>query len=276
LRTLWKEFEQEKQNRMQVWYMREMQKASAGRPTIIRWHNCKIRQKESGEKMTGFQAPNYTQVPNDYFDLIMDMTISEIKVLSALLRGTLGYHRNNVDMTIREMARTTHIDPKSVMAGAVKLEERGLISRTVGKNTTITKWTVVIDEPKLWEKIVKTVGNGQEENCSLLLKRKKEIKDDDVLATISKAYESEIGIITAMMRDELAEASAIYPQQWTLDAIHEAAIQNKRGWKYVLTILTRWKAQGNQDSAKTQEAPKFRKPIVNNDDVIRSLINATR
>src|SRR5690349_13028231 len=100
--------------------------------------------------MTGFQAPNYTQVPNDYFDLIMEMTIAEIKVLSALIRVTLGYHRDEITLTIREMARVTHLDPKSVMAGASKLEERGLIERTVGKITTVTKWRVVIGDVKLW------------------------------------------------------------------------------------------------------------------------------
>lgn len=73
---------------------------------------------------------------------------------------------------------------------------------------------------------------------------------DDVLnaiAEISRAYESEIGPLTAMIADELQDAADTYPKQWVLDAIHESAIQNKRGWKYCLAILKRWKAQGNQD-----------------------------
>jgi len=203
--------------------------------------------------MTGFQAPNYTQVPNDYFDLIVDMTIAEIKVLSTLLRATLGYHRDEITLTVREMARITRLDPKSVMAGASKLEERGLIERTVGKITTVTKWRVVIDDPKLWEKIVKTVGNDSEVKSSLPYNKKKKSKeneDDDALRQISRAYESEIGMLTPMIADEIREASTAYPLQWTLDAIHEAAVQNKRGWKYVLAILTRWKMQGNQEAMK--------------------------
>jgi DnaD/phage-associated family protein len=175
------------------------------------------------------------------------------------------------------LARITHLDPKSVMSGASKLEERGLIVRSVGKITTITKWTVVIDEPKLWEKILKTVGNRQEENEPTTLKRKKEKKneDEDALRTIARAYESEIGIITPMIADELREASTTYPLQWTLDAIHEAATQNKRGWKYVLGILTRWKAQGNQEDNKTTTTAKFQKPSNNNDDAIRSVLNVS-
>lgn len=108
------------------------------------------------------------------------------------------------------------------------------------------------------------VENQQVENRRQVLstlsnKQSKVIEDDDALAQISKAYQSEIGLITAAIRDELIEASTSYPLQWTLDAIHEAAIQNKRGWKYVLAILSRWKAQGNQEPMKPQQA---RKPIV--------------
>jgi DnaD/phage-associated family protein len=80
---------------------------------------------------------------------------------------------------------------------------------------------------------------------------KKEIKEnDDVLAIISRAYEQEIAQITPMIADELREASTAYPLQWTLDAIKESATQNKRGWKYVLAILKRWGAQGNQEAMK--------------------------
>lgn len=202
--------------------------------------------------MAGFQAPNYTQVPNDYFDLIVDMTIAEIKVLSTLLRVTLGFHRDEITLTIRELARITHLDPKSVMTGAAKLEDRGLIERTVGKITTVSKWRVVIGDQKLWEKIVKTVGNDSEQKSAPPLKKEKKKENEEVpaLAQISRAYESEIGLLTPMIADELREAATAYPAQWTLDAIREAAKQNKRAWKYILAILTRWAAQGNQDAMR--------------------------
>ena len=77
----------------------------------------------------------------------------------------------------------------------------------------------------------------------------------NVLAEISRAYESEIGALTAMIADELQDAADTYPKQWVLDAIHEAAIQNKRGWKYCLAILRRWKAQGNQNPLPDTKKP---------------------
>jgi len=211
--------------------------------------------------MTGFQAPNYTQVPNDYFDLVMEMTEAEIKIISVLIRYTFGYHRDEIEMSVRKLAHFTKMSTSSVWVGAEKLEARGLIARSVSNNTTATVWTVVISDTKLYRQIVKTVSNDSEEKQPLPLKRKKERKDeDDVLPTISRDYEAEIGIITPMIADELREASTAYPVQWTLDAIHEAAIQNKRGWKYVLAILERWKAQGNQEEKKP--TTQYRKQAV--------------
>lgn len=78
--------------------------------------------------------------------------------------------------------------------------------------------------------------------------------EDEALATISKAYESEIGLITAFIADDLKDAASTYPLKWVLDAIHEAAVQNKRGWKYCLAILKRWKLQGNQEPVKKEGA----------------------
>lgn len=106
---------------------------------------------------------------------------------------------------------------------------------------------------------------------------KKEYKrndEDDALAQISRAYHDEIGLITQVIADELKEASTVYPLQWTLDAIHEAAIMNKRGWKYVLAILTRWKAQGNQEEKKPTATTKPTKQPIDNEAAIWSVINA--
>lgn len=77
----------------------------------------------------------------------------------------------------------------------------------------------------------------------------KESDDEEAISKIAKAYESEIGIITPMIADDIQDTVKTYPLKWILDAIHEAAVQNKRGWKYCLAILKRWKAQGNQEPA---------------------------
>lgn len=71
------------------------------------------------------------------------------------------------------------------------------------------------------------------------------------------AYEQEIGVITSAIADALDDWSKDIPADWILSAIHEAALQNKRNWKYCEAILKRWKAQGSKDSGKKKDEPEL-------------------
>jgi DnaD/phage-associated family protein len=61
---------------------------------------------------------------------------------------------------------------------------------------------------------------------------------------IYSLYESNIGMITPMIRDALVDAEQDYPIEWIVDAIREAAERNKRSWRYISTILKRWERDG--------------------------------
>lgn len=63
-------------------------------------------------------------------------------------------------------------------------------------------------------------------------------------------YLQEIGLLTPLIADAIQDWEKDVPQQWLIDAIHEAAHSNARNWKYIDAILKRWKAQGNQEPAK--------------------------
>ena len=67
---------------------------------------------------------------------------------------------------------------------------------------------------------------------------------DEILASISRLYENEIGLLTPMIADALRAASKDYPASWVEDAIQAAARHNARNWSYVETILKRWQKDG--------------------------------
>jgi len=71
-------------------------------------------------------------------------------------------------------------------------------------------------------------------------------------SAIVSAYESEIGAITASIADELKLAVSEYPDGWIMDALKEAALQNKRNWSYARAILKRWKAEGRGNGNRKQ------------------------
>jgi len=64
---------------------------------------------------------------------------------------------------------------------------------------------------------------------------------------IFELYESNIGMLTPMIGEELKEAEKIYPALWIEDAFREAVSRNKRSWKYIETILKRWASEGRGD-----------------------------
>lgn len=61
---------------------------------------------------------------------------------------------------------------------------------------------------------------------------------------IFSLYEQNIGIITPLIAEALADAENSFPEIWIREAIQIAAERNKRSWKYIEAILIRWEKGG--------------------------------
>ena len=57
-------------------------------------------------------------------------------------------------------------------------------------------------------------------------------------------YEDTIATLDPYMAELLKEAEERYPPGWIREAFEIAALENKRNWKYVSTILARWGSEG--------------------------------
>jgi DNA replication protein len=75
---------------------------------------------------------------------------------------------------------------------------------------------------------------------------------------IFKLYEENIGPLTPLLADALKDAEAAYPLEWIAEALGEAVKRNKRSWKYVETILRRWKEEGHGKEQDRRDAKEFR------------------
>ena len=64
------------------------------------------------------------------------------------------------------------------------------------------------------------------------------------LPNIFALYEENIGTITPLIADELREAEKRFPAPWVEAAFKEAVSHNKRSWRYVEKILSRWETEG--------------------------------
>lgn len=66
-------------------------------------------------------------------------------------------------------------------------------------------------------------------------------------ANIYALYEQNIGVLTPLLAEELAEAERLYPADWLEAAVRQAVGYNRRSWKYVQRILERWAVEGRRD-----------------------------
>jgi len=73
---------------------------------------------------------------------------------------------------------------------------------------------------------------------------------------IFQLYEQNIGPITPILAEALADAEDEYPQNWIEEAFRIAVERNVRHWRYVEAILRRWQEKGydvREDRQDTEE-----------------------
>ena len=69
------------------------------------------------------------------------------------------------------------------------------------------------------------------------------------------AYEANIAALTPMIAETLKDAEKEYSEAWVIEAIGLAVHFNKRGWRYIETILKRWKESGKDDGKGGKPEP---------------------
>lgn len=75
-------------------------------------------------------------------------------------------------------------------------------------------------------------------------------------------YEQNIGPLTPMIADELRDAERTYPTRWVQEAIQQAVENNVRKWRYVVSILERWRQEGRQDGTGRRDTQKDARPQI--------------
>jgi len=156
------------------------------------------------------------------------------------------------------------------------LEEKGIIEKRLYKFDGAPTIHIRLIQDKfmeLWEELVHDL-NGFEgkskiqmsESLNSLTETTTEItyKDiDDVVndaeqknsdtAEIFKAYESEIGMLTSFVRDDVMDAIELYPKDWIIEAIKVAAKNNARKWSYVEAVLKSWQVNGYKTDVRANK-----------------------
>ncbi len=67
-------------------------------------------------------------------------------------------------------------------------------------------------------------------------------------------YEQNIGLITPLMAETLAEAEKTYPPDWIEEAVKIAVERNARNWRFIDAILRSWKEKGRNEKDQRSAA----------------------
>lgn len=116
--------------------------------------------------MNKFQAPNYTQIPNEIIDSFMTKASpAQFKCVMLILRQTLGWHRQAAEISLSLFEQKTGITRKGVIKSISELEELGhIIVQRRGQNQK-NVYAPNIDWSKVYSKkdeVVNSVHQGSE------------------------------------------------------------------------------------------------------------------
>lgn len=154
-----------------------------------------------------------------------------------------------------------------------ELIERGYLARVTERDDKgrVTKMFYRVHEcpfPNFQE-----ADKQEADNQHLTYKRKREQKKEtttEPVGLVFKSYENEIGLLSAGVADEIKLLLEDTPPEWICDAIHEAALSNKRNLRYIKGILKNWRVEGRkakQDTG-TPKTPRAALPSTLPDDVL--------
>lgn len=105
--------------------------------------------KKQFQTSSAFPEPNYTQVPNDFFDMLPDMESSEARVTIVMIRNTFGFHRNEFKLSIDKLAAAAGISHNSAKSGAELAEKRGTFKRSNPYGQGEAEWELVVGDQQL-------------------------------------------------------------------------------------------------------------------------------
>lgn len=71
--------------------------------------------------------------------------------------------------------------------------------------------------------------------------------------SVYELYEQNIGLLSPIIADRIADALDRYPIVWVEDAIGEAVAYNRRSWRYIERILQNWATEGRGNATNRRD-----------------------
>lgn len=206
----------------------------------------------------GFSTENLVPLPAAFFTDVLPRITSaaEVRVtlhIFWLLSRQRGRARRvDWDTLIIDATLTRSLHAIAPLRPALEVIEEGL-TLAVGRGTLIHVVSSAAGRAANWY-LVNTAANRTwaERQQGAQISRPNALPERP---TIFALYESNIGVLTPMIVEELRQASEQYSLDWIEAALREAVELNIRNWRYVRRILERWETDGRHPAPNRSEQP---------------------
>ncbi len=219
------------------------------------------------KSFSGFPAGkvHFTPLPNLFFSKLLPAIddLAELKVtlhIFWLLHQKKGYPR---------YVSRQELEADGVLLGGLKgtgqepeecLEQA--LERAVARGTLLHVTAQQGDERNDWyfmntdvgRRTVDKIRHGELELEAVILPG--EVRLEVERPNIFVLYEQNIGLLTPLIAEELRDAEKAYPAGWIEEAFRIAVEHNARRWRYVRSVLERWKAEG-KDSGREKRGRRW-------------------
>ena len=194
--------------------------------------------------------PNYTQIPNIILDdVIKDMGEAELKVFLAIARKTFGWHKKKDKLSLTQLQELTGLSRQGVINGIEDGIKRGTIKKIPSGQSFF--YQLLVNEVDQLEDVHTCQLVNEVDTQKKVIKETIKKRNDG--GNIFSVYESNIGVLTPMIKDELIEIESEYPEEWFPAAVKIAVEANVRKLRYVHGILKRWSVDGFMNGSKQEQ-----------------------
>lgn len=225
------------------------------------------------KKFSGFPASmEFSALPNLFYSAILPhiTDLNELKVTLYLFKELLRKRGQLRFVSLGEMRANPGLRNglicgerpfETALSGALAIAvERGVFLELAAAGEETEEKLYFLNSAASRQAIEK-LKNGELEAGSL--KPAAPAPQTPEPSDIFSLYEENIGMLTPIIADQLKQAEQDYPLPWIKEAIEEAALNNKRQWRYIARILENWSQEGKshgthqRDSAEKTGTRKY-------------------
>lgn len=204
--------------------------------------------------MTGFKSPNYTQIPNDFFDMIPDMTNAELRVVLVAMRQIFGFHKSAPEaISLSQFEKRTGLSRNGVIRGIIDATKHGVMEKsdTPGKRA-VSKYTIAVNAPN--EHTTSAVSELVKDSTSAATELVTSAASEHTKESVVKEKETTSTPDGVQTTAEIAEKKKEPVKQPITDVVKELETQFgivSTGWQIAHIIQGSYKATKRKTSQTT-------------------------